>query len=85
MNCFVVSVIIFFRIMFGSSHLYLFYLPEEKKTLEKEGKLIDVTYEMAQDEIAKNAGFKMKKKEQSNGLFINRFLIAFRSKSNFEN
>ena len=53
--------------MFGSSHLYLFYHPEEQKTLKKDGKLIEVSYEMAQDEIAKNAGFKMKKKEQSKG------------------
>ncbi len=61
------SVSVSFRIMLGSSHLYVFFHPEEEKTLKKEGKLVDVSYEMAQDEIAKNAGFKMKKKEQSNG------------------
>ena len=57
------------RIMFGSSHLYVFYHPEEAKKLKAEGKLIEVSYESAQEEIAKNAGFKMKKKEQSNGKF----------------
>eukprot|EP00795_Rhopilema_esculentum_P014434 gene14434-5491_t len=54
------------RIMIGSSHLYVFYHPAEAKTLKEQGKLIEISYEMAQEEIAKNAGFNMKKKEQSN-------------------
>lgn len=53
------------RIMFGSSHLYVFHHPSEAKELKEKGELVEVSYEMAQEEIAKNAGFKMKKKEQS--------------------
>ena len=53
--------------MFGSSHLYVFHHPTEAIDLKEKGKLIEVSYEMAQEEIAKNAGFKMKKKEQSQG------------------
>ena len=56
--------------MIGSSHLYVFYHPTEAKTLKEQGKLIEISYEMAQEEIAKNAGFNMKKKEQSNGTYI---------------
>ena len=53
--------------MFGSSHLYVFHHPTEAKVFKDKGQLIEVSYEMAQEEIAKNAGFKMKKKEQSQG------------------
>lgn len=56
--------------MFGSSHLYVFHHPTEAKDLKEKGQLIDISYEMAQEEIAKNAGFKMKKKEQSKGKSI---------------
>ena len=65
------------RIMFGSSHLYVFYHPTEAKELKEKGQLIEVSYEMAQEEIAKNAGFKMKKKEQSQGTQIIHVMYIF--------
>ena len=43
--------------MFGTSHLYVFSNPTEAKKLKDEGKTpVEVTYEMAQKEIAKNSG-----------------------------
>ena len=63
--------------MFGSSHLYVFHHPTEAKDLKEKGELIDISYEMAQEEIAKNAGFKMKKKEQSQGKRIYKSPLLF--------
>ena len=40
--------------MFGTSHLYVFHHPSHAKTSPI--KIDDITYEMAQEEIAKNLG-----------------------------
>ena len=59
--------------MFGSSHLYVFSHPEEKKKIKEEGKLLlEVSFEMAQEEIAKNAGFQMKKRQRSNSKYASK-------------
>ena len=48
--------------MFGSSHLYVFYHPQELETAKKNGTEIeDVNYEMAQEEIAQNSGINVEK------------------------
>ena len=56
--------------MFGSSHFYVCHHPSEAEESKKKGEIVEVSYEMAQEEIAKNAGFKMKKKEQSQGIHL---------------
>ncbi|XP_062517829.1 kinesin-like protein KIF28P isoform X2 [Corticium candelabrum] len=48
------------RVMFGSSHLYVVHHPKELAAAKKAGvKLKNVTYDMAQEEIAQNSGFDM--------------------------
>ncbi|XP_038044731.1 kinesin-like protein KIF28P [Patiria miniata] len=50
------------RIMFGSSHLYVFHHPQDLAKNQKAGKKEEkVTYDTAQEEIAANSGFDMKK------------------------
>ena len=53
------------RVMFGTSHLYVFHHPAEatSSTLKQ----ADITYEMAQEEIAKNAGLDVDDQEESKG------------------
>jgi len=49
--------------MFGTSHLYVFSNPTEAKRLKDEGKTpTEVTYELAQTEIAKNSGMSVQTK-----------------------
>ena len=52
--------------MFGTSHLYVFHHPAEatSSTLKQ----ADITYEMAQEEIAKNAGLDVDDQEESKGM-----------------
>ena len=55
--------------MFGTSHLYVFVNPEEvKATKDKENKSneVEITYEMALKEIAKNSGLNVQNKSTSN-------------------
>ena len=48
--------------MFGSSHLYVFHHPQDLAMNHKAGKKEEkVTYDIAQEEIATNSGFDMKK------------------------
>lgn len=55
------------RILLGSSHLYIFANPEELEKLKSDGvEIVEVSYEAAQEEIAKNSGVNMKKSSQSN-------------------
>ncbi|XP_033639651.1 kinesin-like protein KIF28P [Asterias rubens] len=50
------------RVMFGSSHLYVFHHPQDLAKNQKAGmKEERVTYDTAQEEIAQNAGFDMMK------------------------
>ncbi|CAB3985233.1 kinesin KIF28P [Paramuricea clavata] len=50
------------RIMFGSSHLYVFYHPQELEEAKTKGTEIEeVNYEMAQEEIAQNSGINVEK------------------------
>ncbi|XP_022096862.1 kinesin-like protein KIF28P [Acanthaster planci] len=50
------------RVMFGSSHLYVFHHPQDLAKNQKAGKKEEkVTYDTAQEEIAANSGFDMKK------------------------
>lgn len=51
------------RVMFGTSHLYVFHHPAEadSSSLKQE----DITYEMAQEEIAKNAGLDVDDQAES--------------------
>lgn len=60
-------VFLFFRrVMFGTSHLYVFHHPAEatSSTLKQ----ADITYEMAQEEIAKNVGLDVDDQEESKGI-----------------
>lgn len=49
------------RVMFGTSHLYVFHHPAEAQSSSL--KQADITYEMAQEEIAKNAGLDVDDQE----------------------
>lgn len=51
--------------MFGTSHLYVFHHPAEVESSSL--KQTDITYEMAQEEIAKNAGLDVDDQEESKG------------------
>ena len=57
--------ICFGRIMFGSSHLYVFHHPGQAKPSTVD--LDDISYEMAQEEIAQNSGIEMDKDDKSRG------------------
>ena len=48
------------RIRFGSNNLFVFLHPEEAEKLKKKGKsLPEITYEYAQNEIAKHSGLNL--------------------------
>ena len=48
--------------MFGSSHLYVFYHPQELKEAKANvAEIEEVNYEMAQEEIAQNSGVNVEK------------------------
>ena len=52
--------------MFGTSHLYVFHHPAEMQSSSL--KQADITYEMAQEEIAKNAGLDVDDQESKGDL-----------------
>ena len=52
--------------MFGTSHLYVFHHPAEMQSSSL--KQADITYEMAQEEIAKNAGLDVDDQESKGNL-----------------
>nr|XP_039267271.1 kinesin-like protein KIF28P [Styela clava] len=54
------------RVMFGSTHLYVFHHPQDAAKQEKEGTNIEkVSFDSAQQEIAENKGFDMGTKGKS--------------------
>ena len=55
------------RVMFGTSHLYVFHSPTEAPSSPV--KLSDITFESAQDEIAQNSGFGVDDDEEDRGAF----------------
>lgn len=58
----------FNRLMFGSSHLYVFHHPKELEKAKKSGLQIEeVNYEMAQEEIAQNSGVDVEKGKSKGG------------------
>ena len=60
----------FSRIMFGSNQLYVLHHPQDAAIQEKEGTVVEkVSFDSAQEEIAKNKGFDMDKSGKSKGLF----------------
>lgn len=56
------------RIMFGTSHLYVFHHPGEMQSSSL--KQADITYEMAQEEIAKNAGLDVDDQESKEAMLL---------------
>ena len=59
------------RVLFGSSHLYVFHHPKELAQLAKEGRAPKpVTYDFAQEEIAQEKGFDMSTKGKNIGSYI---------------
>ncbi|XP_006815172.1 kinesin-like protein KIF28 [Saccoglossus kowalevskii] len=52
------------RVMFGTSHLYVFMHPKQQKANPNKYPKV-VTYEMAQEEIAQNSGFDMSTDKKS--------------------
>lgn len=64
------------RLMFGSSHLYVFHHPKEVDEAKKSGtELEDVNYEMAQEEIAQNSGVNVEKGKSKDELLIQEDLL----------
>ena len=54
------------RLMVGTSHLFVFSNPIELEKLKNSGKeIIQVTYELAQEEIAQNSGYNLKQRSSS--------------------
>ena len=50
------------RVMFGSGSLFVLHHPVEFQKKKKEGvKIEEITYDLAQEEIAENSGFSMDK------------------------
>ena len=48
--------------MFGSSSIFVLHHPKELEEKQKAGvKLEEITYDLAQEEIAQNSGFNMEK------------------------
>ena len=48
--------------MFGSASLFVLHHPVELENIKKDGvKLEEITYDLAQEEIAENSGFNMGK------------------------
>ncbi|XP_071941853.1 kinesin-like protein KIF28P [Antedon mediterranea] len=62
------------RIMFGSNHLYVFQHPALKNANPGNYK-VPVTYEMAQQEIAKNNGFDMSSKQSAEEMLLQEDLV----------
>ncbi|XP_027048269.1 kinesin-like protein unc-104 [Pocillopora damicornis] len=56
------------RVMFGTSHLYVFHHPAEAQSSSL--KQADITYEMAQEEIAKNAGLDVDDQESKEAMLL---------------
>ena len=57
-----VTVLVACRVMFGSSNLFVVHHPDELAAAQKSGvKLERVTYDQAQEEIARQSGFDMEK------------------------
>jgi len=56
------------RVMFGTSHLYVFHHPAEMQASSL--KQADITYEMAQEEIAKNAGLDVDDQESKEAMLL---------------
>lgn len=54
--------------MFGTSHLYVFHHPAEVESSSL--KQADITYEMAQEEIAKNAGLDVDDQESKGDFHV---------------
>ena len=54
------------RLMIGTSHLFVFSNPIELEKLKNSGKeIMQVTYELAQEEIAQNSGYNLKQRSSS--------------------
>ena len=50
------------RVMFGSASLFVLHHPAEFEKKKKEGvKIEEITYDLAQEEIAENSGFSVDK------------------------
>ncbi|KAL9968317.1 hypothetical protein ACROYT_G026678 [Oculina patagonica] len=56
------------RVMFGTSHLYVFHHPAEVESSSL--KQADISYEMAQEEIAKNAGLDVDDQESKEAMLL---------------
>lgn len=50
-----------FRVMFGSASLFVLHHPVEFEKKKNAGDTIEITYDLAQEEIAANSGFNMGK------------------------
>ena len=67
------------RVLFGSSHLYVFHHPKELAQLAKEGRAPKpVTYDFAQEEIAQEKGFDMSTKGKSIGVYVCLLLLGYK-------
>ena len=61
----------YIRILFGTNQLYVFHHPQDAAQKIKEGKSVEkISFDSAQEEIAKNKGFDMEKSGKSSGLFL---------------
>ncbi|KAJ7319512.1 hypothetical protein OS493_035822 [Desmophyllum pertusum] len=75
------------RVMFGSASLFVLHHPVELENIKKEGvKLEEITYDLAQEEIAENSGFNMGKNsgQSKNDLLLQEDLVQMVPMVKFE-
>lgn len=71
-----------FRLRFGSNNLFVFIHPDQAAQLKKKDKVLrDITFEYAQNEIAKNSGFNIA--EGLSYIYYSCFFFNFEIKSVF--
>lgn len=72
-----VVYLFFYRLIFGTTQYFVFVNPKERDASKE--KFPEVTFEMAQEEVAKKSGFDMSGENKSRGMY--RVLLLYQSYS----
>lgn len=62
-----VVYLFFYRLIFGTTQYFVFVNPKERDASKE--KFPEVTFEMAQEEVAKKSGFDMSGENKSRGMY----------------
>ena len=63
-----VVYLFFYRLIFGTTQYFVFVNPKERDASKE--KFPEVTFEMAQEEVAKKSGFDMSGENKSRGMYL---------------